>query len=47
MDIKEAQQDKFDAQLVERSAKIDELKDNAEKAEAEAKIKYYEQMYLT
>lgn len=47
MDIKEAQQDKSDAQLVERSAKIDELKDNAEKTEAEAKIKYYEQMYLT
>jgi len=47
MDIKEAQQDKSDGQSPERSATIDDLKDFTEKTEAEAKIKYYEQMYLT
>ncbi len=46
MNTNEAHQDKFDAQLGEPSVKIDELKDKADKTEAEAKIEYYEQMYL-
>ncbi|WP_333875812.1 hypothetical protein [Methylobacter sp.] len=45
MSIKEAHQDKFDAQPGEHSIKIDQLKAKADKTEAEAKIEYYEQMY--
>jgi hypothetical protein len=45
MDIQETQQDKPNAQQRERSAKIDELKTKADKAETDAKIEYYEQMY--
>ena len=45
MDINESQQDKSDAQQWERSTKIDELKNKVDKAETDAKIEYYEQMY--
>jgi predicted ATP-binding protein involved in virulence len=44
MNKKEAYQDKFDAQLREWSARIEELKAKADKATAEAKIEYYEQI---
>lgn len=45
MDIKDNQQDKADTQQWERSSKIEELKNKADKAETDAKIEYYEQMY--
>lgn len=45
MDIKDNQQDKADTQQWERNTKIDELKNKADKAETDAKIEYYEQMY--
>ncbi len=45
MNTKEDHQDKCDSQVRERSVKIDQLKDAAGKKEAEAKIKYYEQVY--
>jgi len=45
MDINETQQDKPDAQQWERSVKIDEIKNKADKADTDAKIEYYEQMY--
>jgi len=44
MSKKEAYQDKIDAQLREWSSKIDELNAKADKATAEAKIEYYEQI---
>ncbi|MDD5411512.1 MAG: coiled coil domain-containing protein [Methylobacter sp.] len=44
MSKKEAYQDKIDAQLREWSAKIDELNAKANKATAEVKIEYYEQI---
>ncbi|MGZ4968006.1 MAG: hypothetical protein ACXV8O_00120 [Methylobacter sp.] len=46
MNTKQIHQDKFDAQAGEQGLKIDELKSKADKTEAEAKIEYYEQMYL-
>jgi hypothetical protein len=45
MDIKDIQQDKSDTQQWERNANIDESKNKADKAETDAKIEYYEQMY--
>jgi uncharacterized coiled-coil DUF342 family protein len=44
MGLKEAYQDKMHAELKEWQAKIDMLKAKAGKAEAEQKIKYYEQI---
>lgn len=44
MGIKEAYQQKMNAQLQEWQQKIDLLKSQADKAEAEQKIKYYEQI---
>ena len=44
MNTKEAYQEKFDAQLRGWSAKIDELMAKADKAKAEAKIEYCEQV---
>lgn len=44
MSMKEAYQEKMQAQLDERQAKIDQLKARADKAEAEQKIKDYEQI---
>ena len=44
MGIREAYQEKMHAQLDEWQQKIDMLKSKADKAEAEQKIKYYEQI---
>jgi uncharacterized coiled-coil DUF342 family protein len=44
MDLKEAYQQKMNAQLKEWQAKIDLLKAKADEAKAEQKIKYYEQI---
>lgn len=44
MSMKEAYQQKMNAQLQEWQQKIDLLKSKADKAEAEQKIKYYEQV---
>lgn len=44
MNLKEAYQQKMDAQFKEWQAKIDLLKAKADQAKAEQKIKYYEQI---
>lgn len=44
MGLKEAYQDKLEAQLQEWTAKLDQLKAKADGAEAEAKIEYYKQI---
>lgn len=44
MEMKDAYQDKMDARLREWQAKIDALKAKADQAEAEQKIKYYEEI---
>lgn len=44
MGLKEAYQQKMEAQLKEWSAKIDLLKAKADKAEAGAKVEYYKQI---
>ena len=44
MELKDAYQDKMDARLREWQAKIDALKARADQAEAEQKIKYYEEI---
>jgi uncharacterized coiled-coil DUF342 family protein len=44
MGLKEAYQDKMEAQLKEWSTKIDQLKAKADQAEAGAKIEYYKQI---
>lgn len=44
MGMKEAYQEKLEAQLRIWNAKIEELKGKADKAEAEAKIRYQEQL---
>ena len=44
MELKDAYQDKMNARLREWQAKIDALKARADQAEAEQKIKYYEEI---
>jgi hypothetical protein len=44
MSMKEAYQQKLEAQLAEWNAAIDKLKAKADKAEAEAQIEYYKQI---
>jgi len=44
MGLKEAYQDKMEAQLKEWQTKIDLLKAKADKAQADQKVKYYEKV---
>ncbi|MCJ7685048.1 MAG: coiled coil domain-containing protein, partial [Desulfobacteraceae bacterium] len=44
MSMKEAYQQKLEAQLDEWNVEIDKLKAKADKAEAEAQIQYYKQI---
>ena len=44
MSMKEAYQQKLEAQLAEWNVEIDKLKAKADKAEAEAQIEYYKQI---